>query len=61
MKRQEFIKHLRKHKCYFKKHGGKHDIYENEINGKWSTVPRHPTIKKFLCYKICKDLDIPRP
>jgi hypothetical protein len=44
--------------CYLKRHGKKHDIYINPINGKQSPVPRHPEIKESLCRLIKKQLEI---
>ncbi|QYX30086.1 type II toxin-antitoxin system HicA family toxin [Sphaerospermopsis torques-reginae] len=44
--------------CYLKRHGQKHDIYINPINGKQSPVPRHPEIEESLCRLIKKQLEI---
>ncbi len=59
MKRNEFLKHLRKNNCYLLREGGRHSWYCNETNGKRSAVPRHPDINDLLTKKICKDLGIP--
>ncbi len=61
MKRKALIKHLKKYNCELKRNGSKHDIYENLDNGKATTVPRHPNVKKFTCRSICKTLEIPPP
>lgn len=59
MKRNKLIKYLIKNGCSLKREGGKHSLYKNLLNGKLTTVPRHPDVKENLCTKICKDLDIP--
>ena len=61
MKKIALEKHLRTYGCKFKRPGSKHEIWENKTGDKWSTVPRHREIKKYLCDKICKDLEIPLP
>ena len=32
--------------CFLYRHGKKHDIYKNSLNGKMSAVPRHSEIKE---------------
>jgi len=49
MKRGSFIRELADAGCYLKRHGKRHDIYANPMNGKPAPVPRHPEIKKTLC------------
>jgi predicted RNA binding protein YcfA (HicA-like mRNA interferase family) len=61
VKRNAFIKHLEKNNCVFTRHGGKHDVYQNEKTKKRTTVPRHPQLDKLLCDLICKQLEIPKP
>jgi hypothetical protein len=39
---------------------GKHDIYQNKITKKKTSVPRHPHLDKNLCSLICKQLEIPK-
>ncbi len=53
-KRNFFVQHLAAHNCFLKRHGGNHDIYQNTITKKKTAVPRHPTIDKHLCDRICK-------
>lgn len=60
VKRNQFIKHLEKHSCHLHRHGSKHDVYQNIITKKKTTVPRHPQIDKFLAEAICKQLEIPK-
>ncbi len=61
MKRAALIRHLETHRCRLVREGAKHTIYKNPTNDAHSSVPRHREIKKFLAYKICDDLGIPRP
>jgi predicted RNA binding protein YcfA (HicA-like mRNA interferase family) len=60
VKRNQFIKHLEKHNCQLHRHGSKHDVYQNTITKKKTTVPRHPQIDKLLSEAICKQLEIPK-
>ncbi|MEA3283314.1 MAG: type II toxin-antitoxin system HicA family toxin [Euryarchaeota archaeon] len=48
MKRRDFIRELVDAGCYLKRHGGRHDIYMNPMNGKKAPVPRHSDIKDSL-------------
>ncbi len=58
MKRKEFIRELNAAGCYLKRHGNRHDIYENPKNGNKAPVPRHNEIKNDLCDLIRKQLRI---
>ena len=58
MKRNQLIKKIIKSGCYLKRHGAKHDIYENVNNGKIAPIPRHSEIKESLCKLIMKQLGI---
>lgn len=58
MKRKELIKILRKNGCILRRHGKKHDIYENPLNGRMAPIPRHNEIKESLVLLILKQLDI---
>jgi hypothetical protein len=61
MKRTDLIRHLEAHGCALWRGGGK--AYDLPQPGQ-RRVLRYPTtsfIKKFLAYKICDDLDVPRP
>lgn len=58
MKRGNLIRELVKAGCYLKRHGKKHDIYANPINGKQSPVPRHPEVKESLVKLIKEQLDL---
>jgi hypothetical protein len=60
MKRQEFIRELEQAGCVLHRHGAKHDIDQNPINGKKAPVPRHTELKNSLCQLIRKQLDLPK-
>ena len=61
MKRQELIRHLRRHGCELLREGGNHSVYVNRPALKTSTVPRHREVNEFLVRKICRDLQVPEP
>ncbi len=58
VKRNQFLAHLQKNNCYLHRNGGKHDIYQNNITKKKTSVPRHPQLDRNLCNLICKQLEI---
>ena len=58
MKRNELIKELIKAGCFLKRHGSRHDIYENINNGKVAPIPRHSEIKETLCRLIKRQLSV---
>ena len=58
MKRNELIKELIKAGCFLKRHGSRHDIYENTNNGKVAPIPRHTEIKETLCRLIKRQLGV---
>ncbi len=59
MKRNDFVKHLKKHNCILIREGGNHSIFKNLSNQKQSVVGRHRELSNLLCKKICKQLEIP--
>ena len=61
MKTANFIKHLNIQNCYLIREGSNHSIFQNQLNKKLSSVPRHKEIKNNLVRKICKDLMIDIP
>lgn len=60
VKRNEFLQHLANHQCFLHRHGGQHDIYQNLLTKKKTTIARHPKLERFLCDAICKQLAIPK-
>jgi len=61
MKRPDLVRHLQRHGCEFLREVGNHSIYVNRAAKKVSAVPRHRDIIEFTAWKICKDLEVPRP
>lgn len=59
MKRNEFIKYLKKNNCELIREGGRHSWWGNKGTGAKSAVPRYSEIQNVLARKICKDLGIP--
>lgn len=37
-----------------------HDIYQNSLTKKKTTIPRHSKLERVLCDAICKQLAIPK-
>ncbi len=60
MKREAFLKHLRKHGCQLKREGRAHSLWLNPEIGRVEAIPRHTEIPNRLVEKICKDLEIPQ-
>ena len=58
MKRKAFIRYLLKNGCVLLRHGGRHDVYQNQVNGKKQPVPRHTEIDEKLVKHIMKHLGI---
>ena len=57
MKRNQLLKHLKKHGAFLLREGSKHSIFQK---GQLKTqIPRHNEIVDELARKICKDLGIP--
>ena len=59
MKRNAFIKHLKTNGRILVREGSNHSLYGNPLNGKKSTVGRHPELSDLMCKIICKQLEIP--
>jgi mRNA interferase HicA len=60
LKRSEFIRWLVDQGCYLFRHGSKHDIYRNPLNGKKAPVPRHNELRDTLCTLIRNQLGLPK-
>jgi len=58
MKRRAFIRELEKAGCYLRRHGKKHDIYINPINGRKAPIPRHTELKNSLCDLIRRQIGL---
>ena len=61
MKRRDLVRHLEKHGCELFREGGAHSVFVNRAKNKVTTVPRHREINEHLAFRICKDLEVPRP
>ncbi|MDE0636793.1 MAG: type II toxin-antitoxin system HicA family toxin [Candidatus Poribacteria bacterium] len=61
MKRRQLIQHLKQHRCYLVREGGKHSWWGRTDTNDRTAVPRHTEINNQLAKKICKDLGIPNP
>ena len=58
MKRRELVRQLAEAGCVLVRHGGRHDIYLNPINGKKQPVPRHAEVDEHLARHICRVLGV---
>ncbi len=61
MKRNELLRHLRRHGCYLKREGGSHSLWASPNTGRIEAVPRHTEIPDRLAAKICQCLAVPEP
>ena len=61
MKRNELLRHLRRHGCYLKREGGSHSLWTSPNTGRIEAVPRHNEIPDRLAFNICQCLSIPDP
>jgi len=59
MKREELLKHLRRHGCYLKREGRSHSLWCNPQTGHIEAVPRHTELANKLVKKIVRNLSIP--
>ncbi|MCX5724416.1 MAG: type II toxin-antitoxin system HicA family toxin [Nitrospirae bacterium] len=57
----DLIRLLKRFGVQLLREGGSHSVYVNRFAGKTSTIPRHREINDFLVFKICKDLEVPKP
>jgi predicted RNA binding protein YcfA (HicA-like mRNA interferase family) len=58
LKRAAFLRELAQKGCVLYRHGGRHDLYLNQRNGRKAPVPRHNEIRNSLCRLIRKQLEI---
>ena len=57
MKRNQLLKHLKKHGAFLLREGSKQSIFQKDQLK--TQIPRHNEIVDELARKICKDLGIP--
>lgn len=60
MNRRLFLRELAASGCVLLRHGARHDVYFNPVNGRHAPVPRHNEIKTSLCQLIRKQLGVGR-
>ena len=53
MKREELIRHLRRHGCRLKREERSHSLWQNPQIGAVEAIPRHTEISNQLAKKIC--------
>lgn len=58
MKRRAFLRELKRAGCELVRHGKRHDVYRNPVNGQQAPVPRHAEIANTLCEVIRKQLGL---
>ena len=58
MKRKDLIRMLERAGCRLHRHGGRHDIWINPVNGLKQPVPRHVEIDNQLANHIMKYLGL---
>jgi len=61
MERRELIRHLVNHGCLLVREGSDHSIWENPVNRRRTSVPRHREIPDFTAHRICRQLGIADP
>ena len=61
MKRNELLRHLRRHGCYLKREGGSHSLWARPSTGRIEAVPQQTEIPDRLAIKICRCLSVPDP
>lgn len=61
MKRNQLLKYLTEKGCKLHREGGNHAVWINPINNKKTYIPRHPDIREYTAFDICKQLGIPKP
>ena len=61
MRRRDLIRHLVNHTCRLVREGGDHSIWENPVNNRRTSIPRHREISGFTAMRICRQLGIPDP
>jgi predicted RNA binding protein YcfA (HicA-like mRNA interferase family) len=60
MKREAFLRHLRRQGCFLKREGRSHSLWCNPRTGQVEAVPRHTEIPNKLAKKICLGLSVPK-
>ena len=61
MKRTRLEKHLRRHGCLFRRHGGNHDVWQHSATLRQTAVSRSKEIRPGTVRAVCKQLGVPLP
>ncbi len=61
MKRQDLLRHLRKHGCRLLREGRGHSVWVSPANNRQSTIPRHREVDDYTARAICRQLGVPEP
>jgi mRNA interferase HicA len=61
MKRRDLLRHLSQQGCRLVREGKEHSIWENPLNDRRTSIPRHREISDFTAIRICQQLEVPRP
>jgi mRNA interferase HicA len=61
MKQKDLVRELEAAGCVLRRHGKRHDIYHNSVNGQQAPVPRHREIAETLCVLIRRQLGLGIP
>jgi hypothetical protein len=61
VKREDLLRHLRRHGCQPLREGRRHSVWVNPANGRQASVPRHREINDYTAGSICRQLGIPEP
>ena len=58
MNRRALIRELAANGCVLLRHGSRHDLYLNPVNGRQAPIPRHGEVKDSLVRLIRKQLGL---
>jgi mRNA interferase HicA len=61
VKREDLLRHLRRHGCQPLREGRRHSVWVNPANRRQASVPRHREINDYTARSICRQLGIPEP
>jgi hypothetical protein len=61
VKREDLLRHLRRHGCRPLREGSRHSVWTNSANGRQASIPRHREINDYTARSICRQLGIPEP
>jgi hypothetical protein len=59
VKREDLLRHLRRHRCQPLREGRGHSVWVNPTTGRQASVPRHREINDYSARSICRQLGVP--